>query len=158
MALALQRLASARANLATLEEAAQTPAVKLAQSDPGDLARIEETEAEIAKLRHKASGRFGGGAARERIEELELSQRLVLERIGVSSYADFRAVLDAPESSTAAIDKDVLAFARREFENAEQAFLEVAALVIPENEAEEPVDDGEGAEVIDLKVKPQAAS
>lgn len=162
--LALQRLVRARANLAGLEEQAAGPTSVLTAADPADLAKADEIEDELTKLRPKAAGRFGGGGARERIEELEFQRRLVFERIGVADYAQITAARAVPDDAGPSVDADVLAFARRECEQAEQAFLEVAALVIPDADPDDEQfgegadqDEGEDAEIINLNVKPHAS-
>lgn len=161
--LALLRLANARANLAGLEEQAAGPAAAFADADPADLALVESIEGELATLRVKAGARFGGGAARDRIVDLEFKQRLAFERIGVTSFEQYVERRDAPP---VVIDADVLAFARREFEDAQQAFLDISSLEMPEREAGQDDhafdeldadDDGEDAEIINLNVKPAAS-
>ena len=154
--LALQRLANARANLAGLQEQALAPVSALAAADPEDVERVESIEEELGALQVKANARFGGSAARERIAELEYKQRLIFERIGVSSYDEFVARRDSP---VPAVDDDVLAFAQREFDDAMQAFLDIANLEMPDVEPDDDaIDlDGEDAEIINLNVKPAAS-
>lgn len=153
--LALLRLANARANLAGLEEQALAPASALATADPDDIERVESIEEELGTLQAKANARFGGSAARERIAELEYKQRLVFERIGVTSYEQFAARRDA---QVPAVDDDVLAFAQREYDDAEQAFLDIANLEMPDVVPDDDIDlDGEDAEIINLNVKPAAS-
>jgi hypothetical protein len=175
IALALQRLASARVRVASLEEEMATPAATVATADPADLERLETLQGEIAKLRPKASSRFGGGNARQRIDELEVQQRLVLERLGVDSYEDYLAIADQPVAPPA-VDPDVMAFAIAEFESAQKAFLEVSTMVIADADPDDEVferrdviearndtvvtttieDNEQDADVIPL-VKPQAS-
>lgn len=175
IALALQRLASARVRVASLEEAMATPAAAVAQADPADVQRLQEIEAEMAKLRPKASARFGGGNARQRIDELEVQQRLLLDRLGVESYEAYLAAVAEPDAPPA-VDPDVMAFAVREFEAAQEAFIEVSTMVIAEADPDDEVferrdvvaarddtvitttieDNEQDAEVIPL-IKPQAS-
>lgn len=164
IAQALQRLANARAQLASLEEQAGASAPERPEPDPADVARATQLRADIAKLTAKASGRFGASAARAKLEEAELQLRLLLERLGVADLDELRA---GPADAAPAVDPAVLDFARRECADAEQAFLEVAAMVIPDAE---PEPDAPDAEVIaaaafvdddtelDLRIEPSAAS
>ena len=160
---ALQRLANARAQLATLEEQVEAAAAR-PEPDPGDVARAEALQAEVVKLTAKASGRFKG-SARAKLEATERDLRLVLDRLGVERLEQLAEV-----RAEAAVDPTVLDFARRECADAEQAFLEIAALEIPEAD-DEPEDDQPDAEVIpaaetfgdagadvDLRIEPSAAS
>jgi hypothetical protein len=159
--LALQRLANARAHLALLEEqaGASTPAAPVV--DPADLARADELQRDIAKLTAKASGRFGGGSARK-LQEAERELRLLLHRVGVERVEDLRA---APGDAGEAVDPAVLDFARRECDDAQKAFLEVTAMVIPEAEDEPEAPDAEVIpaassftdEDLDLRDRPAAS-
>lgn len=150
---ALERLASARANLATLEEQAAGPANRLAGVDPTDLATLDELDAERRKLEPKANSRFGGAAARERLDEIALKTGLILERVGFASYEELAAERDRPVAPAAEVDPVILEFARREVADAEAAFIEIVSLELPPTEAEESVDDEEGepAPVVDLR-------
>jgi hypothetical protein len=155
--LALQRLATARANLATLEEAA-APADPMASVDRDDARRADELHAEIEKLRPKTTARFGAGAAKEKIDELDFQLRLVLDRMGFATYEAYRAAAENPVTA-ADVDATVLELARREFRSAEESFLEIASMVSPPSEPEparEPEHEFE-ADVIRLQ-KPSAAS
>jgi len=158
---ALQRLANARANLAQLEaQAADT--VVVPPPDPVDLARAEELQADIVRLSAKASGRFSGGA-RSKLAESERQLRLLLHRLGVASLDELRR----GPTVVPAVDPTVLEFAQRECADAEKAFVQVTAMVIPDAE---PEPDEPDAEVIaaadsftegkdlDLRVEPSAAS
>lgn len=162
-ALSLLRLANARANLAQLEEQHEQSAPK-GTRDSADVARAEQLQSEIERHITKASGRFGAGAARARLEEAQLQQRPVLERLGVATFDELR---EGGRDLAPAVDPTVLDFARRECAEAEKTFLEVAAMVIPEVEDED--DDADGGEVIaaadsfadddlDLRIEPSAAS
>jgi hypothetical protein len=134
---ALRRLANAQSQVKALEDK-QAAAHRW---DPADAARVEELEAELSKLRSKASSRFGGGAARERIPQAELEQRLVLDRLGFASYEEFRAADRKPPPEDQ-VDPVFLDFARRELAGAEEAYQQVLAL--PDMEAAEvtTADDG----------------
>ena len=175
IALALQRLASARVRVASLEEQLASPAATVAAADPADIDRVEALQAEIVKLQPKASSRFGGGNARHRIDELLVQQRLVLERLGFDSYDAYHAVGARPDAAPA-VDPDVMAFAVAEFESAQQAFLDVSTMVIADADPDDEVferrdviaarhdtvvtttieDNEQDADVIPL-VKPQAS-
>ena len=161
-ALALQRLATAREHLAILEERAAAAGAGPAQADPADVAKAHALQAEIDALRPKANARFGGGAARNRIDDLEVSLHLVLDRLGFASYELFVTGANRPAAAPA-VDPDALRFATREFADAQRSFLEVAAMVIPPNEPEqvdEPVDEqgsGRDAEILRFKADPAAS-
>ncbi len=175
IALALQRLASARVRVASLEEELATPAAAVAKAGPADIGRLEELHGEITKLKPKASSRFGGGSARQRVNELEVQERLILERLGVDSYEAYVVIAEQP-AAPPAVDPDVMAFARKEFESAQQAFLDVSTLVLADVDPEDEVferrdviaarhdtvvtttieDNEHDAEVIPL-LKPQAS-
>ena len=155
--LALQRLANARANLALLEETA-SPRDPFADIDPADCRRADEIHAEIAKLLPKTTARFGAGAAKEKVDELEFQLRLVLERMKFATYEAYRAAVENPVVG-GEVDSTVLELARREFQSAEESFLEIAAMVIPPSDPEpdeEPEQEFE-ADIIRLQ-KPSAAS
>jgi len=64
--------------------------------------------------------------------------RLVLERLGVASYDAYLDIAAQPEAAPV-VDRDVMAFAVAEFESAERAFLEVAAMVIPDADPDDEV-------------------
>ncbi len=125
---ALKRLARAQSQLAALESQASPPRRTF---DPADAQRLEALEADLAQARSKASGRFGKGAARDRVSHLEVTERLLLDQLGVSSYDEYRASVDAPPAAAEPIDEAVLAFARQELASAQQAWLDVQALEVP---------------------------
>lgn len=148
---ALKRLARAQSHLADLEARAgeaTTPTFEAA-----DVERLEKLQGQLAQARAKASGRFGRGAARDRLAELEMAERLVLDRMGVDSYADCRSAIEAPHVE--AVDPQVLAFAQRELASARTAWLEVQALEIPPVEEPEPLPEPEVT--IDLTAEPHTA-
>ena len=132
---ALKRLARAQSDLADLEARAAESTGHTFES--ADIERLEQLQGLIDQARAKASGRFGKAAARERLDELEMSERLVLERMGVSSYAEYRRAIEAPPVET--VDPQVLAFAQRELASAKAGWLEVQALEIPPDEPQ-PVE------------------
>jgi hypothetical protein len=161
IAQALQRLANARAQLATLEEqAAEAPARP--DPDPADVARARSLQADITKLTAKASGRFGGSGARAKLADAQAELAAVLDRIGVADLDELAA--GGPSAPT--VDPTVLDFARRECADAEEAFLAVAAMVIPdaEDEPEQPDAEviaaadtfGDDAD-LDLRIEPSAS-
>jgi hypothetical protein len=124
---ALRRLANAQVQLQTLEAAAAVQG-ELAATDPGDPQRVEALEAELVKLRAKAGSRFGGGSARERLPDVEMEQRLILERLGYDSYAAFEAGGGRPRAPVAALDAGLVEFARHELAAAEEAYAQILAL------------------------------
>jgi len=136
---ALKRLARAQSHLADLEaraDEATTPTFEAA-----DVERLEHLQAQLTQARAKAAGRFGRAAARARLDEVEMAERLILDRMGVDSYADYRAVIESPHVE--AVDPQVLAFAQRELSSARTAWLEVQALEIPPVEEPEPLPEPE---------------
>jgi len=148
---ALKRLARAQSQLQALER--QGGARRSLDADDGQ--RLEALEIELAHARAKASGRFAKGAARERVAELEVTERLLLDQLGVTTFAEYRTISEAP-ASVDSVDPAVLAFARQELASAQQAWLEVQALEAPEASpedlaADEPVEshpaDGQPADV-----------
>lgn len=161
ISLGLQRLANARAQLASLEE--QREAASVDAVDPDDLTRADALHSEIAAHAAKASARFGGGAARAKVEAARAELSPLLDRYQVASVDELR--LRADDAS--AIDPAMLDFARLECTEAERSFLEIAALVIPESEPDPEVDRDGHADVIaatdsfgddlDLRVEPSAS-
>ncbi len=149
---ALKRLARAQSDLADLEaRAAETTTPTF---EAADVERLEQLQGQLAQTRAKAGGRFGRAAARERLDELVMAERLVLDRMGVGSYDDYRSEIEAP--LVEAVDPQVLAFAQRELASARAAWLEVQALEIPPVEAPEPLPEAEAT--IDLTAEPHQAS
>jgi hypothetical protein len=142
---ALRRLANARAQLRTLEdELARHPDRPTA--DPDDVERVETYEAELRKLRAKAASRFGGGAARDRVPEVEARQRVALERLGFDSYGAFAASGHRARDTAAgdAGDPALVEFARHEVDAAAAAYAEVLAL--PDENVPAPAASTPGAE------------
>ncbi|HVN51788.1 MAG TPA: hypothetical protein VMT43_10170 [Acidimicrobiales bacterium] len=131
---ALRRLARARANLAAAE--AKLVDGDAATFDPADVERLEEVHAELGAARAKAAGRFAKGAARQRVRDLESTERLVLGRLGVASYDDYLA-LAATREGNHVVESEVIDFARRELASAQQAWREVQALEVVD--PDEPV-------------------
>jgi hypothetical protein len=146
---ALRRLARAQSDLADLEARAAeatTPTFEAA-----DVERLEQLQGQLDQARAKANGRFSRAAARERLDELETAERLILERMGVDSYGEFRTAISAP--LVEAVDPQMLAFAQRELASAREAWLEVQALEIPPVEEPGEVRADAGPE-IDLTAPP----
>ena len=129
---ALRRLARAQAQLVAAE--AQVAAVDSAGFDPADVERLEQVHAELATAKGKATKKFAKGAARERARELESTERLVLDRLGVASYDEYRARADRSQGSQV-VDSEVIDFARRELASAQRAWREVQALEVVAPEA-----------------------
>jgi len=150
---ALKRLARAQSAVADLQARAAeatTPTFEAA-----DVERLEQLQGQLTQARAKASHRFGKAAARERLDELVMAERLVLDRMGVDSFAEYRAEIEAPHVE--AVDPQVLAFAERELTSARAAWLEVQALEIPPPEpATEAVAAPEPEITIDLTSPPHA--
>ena len=125
---ALKRLARAQSQLQALEGQGG-PARR--SFDAADGERLEALEIDLAQARAKASGRFAKGTARERVDELEVSERLLLDHLGVATFAEYQTMSEAPASADT-VDPAVLAFARQELASAQQAWLEVQALETPD--------------------------
>lgn len=146
---ALQRLARAQSQLAGLEKQASTAsaAPPLAASDR---AHLEAVHADLEAARAKAGSRFARGA-RHRVTDLEHQLRSELDRLDLGSWDEYLARRDEPLPPS--VDPAVLAFARREVEEAERAWLEMQAIELPppahdrdEETATEPADgDGPAA-------------
>jgi len=138
---ALKRLASAQSQLQALEERAAAVSPRI---DPADGQRLEHVHGEVVAARAKASGRFGRAAARERLEQLEMNERLVLDQLGLPDYDAYRRALTGGSTpGPDPVDPQVLAFARQELASAQRAWLEIQAMEVPE--VEEP-DQIEGFE------------
>jgi hypothetical protein len=131
----LKRLARAQSQVQALKEqlAAAGPPVEAA-----DGARLAEVHAEVLAARSKAAGRFGRAAAQQRLDQLEMSERLLLERIGLADYDAFVARSTPTFSSPAAVDLQVLAFARHELASARLAWLDVQTMPEPRPDTSEP--------------------
>ena len=134
---ALKRLARAQSQLQALEGQGGSARRSF---DAADGERLEALEIELAHARAKASGRFAKGAARERVAELEVTERLLMDQLGVATFAEFRTISEAP-ASVDSVDPAVLAFARQELASAQQAWLEVQALEAPEASPEDLAAD-----------------
>lgn len=132
---ALKRLARAQSQALALEEqvAAAGPPVEAA-----DGARLAEIHAEVLAARSKVAGRFGRAAAQQRLDQLETTERLLLERIGLADYDAFVVRSTPTISSPAAVDPQALAFARQELASARLAWLDVQAMPEPGPEISEP--------------------
>jgi hypothetical protein len=136
---ALKRLARAQAQMAALE--ARTPAPPARSFDPEDVRRAQELQGDLERARAKASGRFAKGAARERLEELQMRERLLLDRLRMASLDELRAAASSPAPVTDPVDPNVLAFARQELAAAQQGWLDVQALELPSGAKSDPETD-----------------
>jgi len=132
---ALKRLARAQSNLEALESQAGPAAPRL---DPDAVTRLERVHAELLEAREKASGRFARGAARERADQLETTERLVLSELGQPDYDSVRSALASSRAAEPTVDPQVLAFARQELVSARQAWIEVQAMAVPDPDPDEP--------------------
>lgn len=124
---ALRRVANSRAQVQSLEAALERQR-EVEPPDPEDPARAQELHAELGRLRAKATSRFGGGAARDRIPDVELQLRLVLERLGYQSYGEFEAGGRRAAPDPDHVDPALVDFAHRELEAAEKAYEELLAM------------------------------
>jgi hypothetical protein len=121
---ALRRLANAQAQLQSLEaERSRQP--ESPTVDSADVETVEALEAELSKLREKASHRFGRASARDRLSELEAQQRLVLERLGFDGYRAFAHRREHEPVTPTGVDPALVDFARHELEAAEEAYAQV---------------------------------
>ncbi|MFZ6006010.1 MAG: hypothetical protein ACOYXM_18975 [Actinomycetota bacterium] len=81
---ARSRLDDARQALLEAEQA-----VRSRELDRDDVLLLEDTHSELVEVMDKASSRFGGGRAANRLAELRSAEEAVLERLGFASYADY---------------------------------------------------------------------
>jgi len=138
---ALKRLARAQSQVQALED--QLAAIN-APIDPVDGKRLVEIHGELVQARSKAVGRFGRASARERVDQLEVRERLLLEHLGLADYDAYLVVSAPVRFDQTQVDPQVLAFARQELVSARQAWLDVQALPEPEADPVEPeADDAE---------------
>jgi hypothetical protein len=136
---ALRRLANARAQLQTLEdEQSRHPVAPTL--DRADVDQVESLETESAKLRERLNHRFGRSAARDRLAEVEMQQRLVLERLGFDSYTEFAARETRPQKAPDAVDPALVEFARHEVEAAADAYAQVLALPVELDDGDTTID------------------
>jgi hypothetical protein len=160
---ALRRLANSQAQVQALEAALELQR-GVHVPDPADVDRIETLESELAKLRAKAGSRFGGGAARDRLPEVEAEQRAVLERLGFHTYAEFRSAGGLAVPVADPVDPAFVDFARRELADAEQAYEQLLSMPDdidespaaplakpPETRHEEPPGHADYSPTIDLR-------
>lgn len=134
---ALRRLANSRAQVGALEEA-QRDGPAPPRAEPGDVELVDRLHHELERLRAKASSRFGGGSARDKLPDVEMQQRLVLERLGFGSYEEFVAAGRRPAPRPDPVDPAILDFARKELAAAEEAY--AALLAMPDDESAAAID------------------
>lgn len=77
-------LATACRHLAEIEIVANQPLLT-----PEQVAKVEAAHHAVLEAQERSDARFGGGRARKRLEELRSDERRVLERLGLSTYADY---------------------------------------------------------------------
>jgi hypothetical protein len=133
---ALRRLARAQSNLVALDAQAGPTGPRF---DPEAVAHVEQVHAQLLDARTKASGRFTRAAARDRVEQLEMAERLALGDLGQPDYDTFRAVLASSLTTEPTVDAQVLAFARQELASARQAWLDLQAMPEPDPDPEPEV-------------------
>lgn len=56
---------------------------------PEQVAKVEAAHNEVLEAQERSEGRFGGSRARKKLDELRSDERRVLERLGLSTYADY---------------------------------------------------------------------
>jgi hypothetical protein len=134
---ALRRLANSRAQVAGLE-ATTAARAQVPVPDPADVRRMHDLEDELVRLRAKATARFGGGAARDRIPEVEMQQRLVLERLGYDTLAELDRAVEEAADAPDPVDPAIVDFARRELAAAEEAYEQLLAMPDDEDDALPP--------------------
>ncbi len=137
----LRRLARARAQLAAAE--GHTGDARPRPFDPAAVAELERIHRELVEARAKATGRFAKGGARQRVRDLELAERQVLDHLKMATYEDYQARAAALPSAPAEVDPDVVAFAQRELASAERGWREARALEWP---TPDPTDPAPAAE------------
>jgi hypothetical protein len=122
---ALERLALARAHLVTMEQSA-APSI-----DPGVRAAVEERQRQIEALRPAASSsrRRARRAARQQLDALEGTQKMVTECLGFRTYEEFARAAVRDDSKP--VDHAALDRARQDVARAERDFLEIAGLAVP---------------------------
>lgn len=136
---ALRRLANAIAAVGAHTVAAGGPPL-----DPDDVARAMALDGERQDLAPKASARFGGSAARDRLAGVETELRLVLDRLRVGDIDALREQVNARESA-AAPDPDLVEFAQRELDTARAQYRELLLLELPQpDDPDESASDAEG--------------
>ena len=114
LAAADERVAAAR-----LEVEQSARAANPARLNAADRAELEAAHEAALDADDRASKRFGGNAARRRLDEAKSAERAVLDRLGLDSYADFML-----RSSMGATDPSAelrLEIARTELMDAEAA-------------------------------------
>lgn len=141
---ALRRLANAMAAVGALTAAAGGQ-----QLDPDDVALALALDGERRDLEPKASARFGGSAARDRLAGVETELRLVLDRLQVGDLGALRDRISALESATPP-DPDLVEFAHRELDTARSQYRELVLLELPPSE--DGLDPSSGADAPDAKI------
>jgi len=81
--------AEQRVIAARLEVEQSARAANPARLNAEDRAALESAHEAALEADDRASKRFGGNAARRRLEEAKAAERAVLDRLGLDSYADF---------------------------------------------------------------------
>ena len=81
--------ADQRVSAARLEVEQSARAANPARLDAEDRAELEAAHEAALEADDRAGKRFGGSAARRRLEEAKAAERAVLDRLGLDSYADF---------------------------------------------------------------------
>lgn len=110
-----ERLDQARQTAAEAESEFNQPVLT-----PEQITKVEASHAAVLEAQDRAEGRFGGGRAKKRLEELRGEERRVLERLGFSTYADYmmssssrgvgqanRAILEAAQGNVSAAEEEL---------------------------------------------------
>lgn len=111
------RLAAAVAVLAGLDAEASANALT-----PEQRAELDAAHAEVLDAEEHTGSRFGGGAARKRLEEAHTNERALLDRYGFGGYLD--VVLSGGRASVASPERTA---AEREHFEANQAYEALAS-------------------------------
>jgi hypothetical protein len=123
---ALERLATARANLAGLERRAAPPV------EPALRSAVEQRQRQIEQLDQQIRSHKRGRAtrqARQQLEALGGTQRLVIECLGYRSYEEFRHATARADATR--VDDRIIDAARQEVDRAERHFFDTAEMAIP---------------------------
>jgi len=112
------RLERARAAVREAEEA-RHPRQRIA---PDDAAELEATHEALLEAIERAEGRFAGGRARGRVDDLRAAEEALLDRLGFISFSEY---LMGTSSSRGSVVEDVIDAARDELSSAEDAWAEV---------------------------------
>src|SRR5581483_7469567 len=111
---ARQRVEAAHARLAEIEGRMRARGI-----DRSDIEALEDAHEAVLVARERSNKRFGGGRARQKLEEAEAAEQEILDRLGFETYSAFlmgTSILHVDET-----EEDELDAARAEAAEAEDA-------------------------------------